>query len=119
MTDKDSKILSLSGLCRRAGGVIPGSGAVLGAVKRGGKDFPKAIFLSSSASERTTKQIKDKAKSAGIELYVLDADQYDIGRALGITASLSVYALTGRGPADSVIRLAKESKEQRDSDINE
>ena len=107
MTEGTAKILSLSGLCRRAGGVIPGSGAVLGAIKRGGSGAPAAIFLSSGASDRTKKQITDKASFAGIELFVLEADQYDFGRALGIAASVSVYALTGRGPASAVIELAR------------
>lgn len=104
-----SKILSLAGLCRRAGGVIPGADAVISAIRRGGKGAPKAVVLSSSASDRTKKQITDKAESHGIPLLIIDADAYEIGERLGIISSCAVLALTGKGPADRIIKAAKDS----------
>ena len=54
-TDMDNaqligKILSLSGLCRRAGGVVPGADAVISAIKRGGRSMPTAVIMSKSAT---------------------------------------------------------------------
>ncbi len=108
----EQKILSLSGLCRRAGGVVPGADAVISAIKRGGKGKPMAVIMSNAASDRTKKQVTDKTTHADIPLILLDSDAYDIGEKLGIISSCAVYALTGKGPAMNIISLAvsEESK---------
>ena len=113
MTEMDKaqltgKILSLSGLCRRAGGVVPGADAVIGAIKRGGRDKPIGVILSAHATERTKKQIGDKTAHAGIRLICIDADPFEIGERLGIPSSCAVFALTGRGPAEQILKLAEQ-----------
>ena len=115
-----AKILSLAGLCRRAGGVVPGADAVIGAIKRGGAGRPKAVILSSSATPRTTKQITDKTSSAGITLITIDADAYEIGEKLGIISSCAVFALTGKGPADKILEISQsaQNSEKVHSTIN-
>lgn len=110
------KILSLSGLCRRAGGVAPGADAVITAVKKK-SPRPVAVIMSSSASERTKKQITDKTANAGIPLIVIEADTYDIGEKLGIISSCAVYALTGKGPSVQVLQIAREANMVRKTDI--
>lgn len=111
MTDMDTaqiitRLMSLAGLCRRAGGVVPGADAVISTLQRGGKAKTKCVIMSSSATDRTKKQITDKCRSAGVVLYVIDADPYDIGERLGMTSSLAVFALTGKGPSTGVMELA-------------
>lgn len=102
------KILSLSGLCRRAGGVVPGADAVIAAVQRK-SPRPVAVVMSDSASDRTKKQITDKTANAGIPLIIIQADTYDIGEKLGIISSCAVYALTGKGPAVQILQIAREA----------
>lgn len=102
------KILSLSGLCRRAGGVVPGVDTVITAVKKR-SPRPVAVVMSSSASDRTKKQITDKTANAGIPLIIIEADTYDIGEKLGIISSCAVYALMGKGPAVQILQIAREA----------
>ena len=118
MTDMDAytqKILSLSGLCRRAGGVVPGADAAIDAVKRG-RGRTVAVVMSSSASDRTKKQVTDKSTHAGVPLIILPADAYDIGEKLGIISSCAVFALTGKGPATQILKTAREAGMVREAD---
>lgn len=101
-----TKLLSLAGLCRRAGGVVPGADAVISQVQRGGKAKTKCVIMSSHATDRTKKQITDKCTNADVTLYVIDCDPYDIGEKLGVRSSLAVFALTGKGPSAAVADLA-------------
>ena len=101
-----TKLLSLAGLCRRAGGVVPGADAVISQLQRGGKAKTKCVIMSSGATDRTKKQITDKCRNADVTLYVIDCDPYDIGEKLGVKSSLAVFALTGKGPSAAVADLA-------------
>ncbi|MCQ2456256.1 MAG: hypothetical protein MJ096_02765 [Clostridia bacterium] len=97
-----NRVLSLAGLCRRAGGVIPGAGAVTAALRGG--SLPKAVIYSSDASDRTKKQIRDKSSHRGVTAIEADIGSDEIGRALGLTSPCAVFALSGRGPSDELIR---------------
>ncbi|MBR6806836.1 MAG: ribosomal L7Ae/L30e/S12e/Gadd45 family protein [Clostridia bacterium] len=105
-----TKLLSLAGLCRRAGGVVPGADSVISQVQRGGKAKTKCVIMSSRATDRTKKQITDKCRSAEVALYVIDADPYDMGEKLGLKSSLAVFALTGKGPWAGAAELAEQLK---------
>ena len=70
---------------------------------------PVAVVMSSSASDRTKKQITDKTANAGIPLIIIEADTYDIGEKLGIISSCAVYALMGKGPAVQILQIAREA----------
>ncbi|MBR5447632.1 MAG: hypothetical protein IKV40_04335 [Clostridia bacterium] len=109
------KILSLSGLCRRAGGVVPGADAVITALQRK-SPRPAAVIMSGSASDRTKKQITDKTASAGVPLIIIEADAYDIGEKLGIISSCAVYALMGKGPSVNILKMAREAGLVREAD---
>ena len=104
-----NRLLSLAGLCRRAGGVVPGGDSVISAVQRGTK--PKAVILSSFATDRTKKQVTDKCTNANVPLYVVDIDLFELGEKLGLRSSLAVFALTGKGPVSQVVELAKKLNE--------
>ena len=105
------RILSLAGLCRRAGGIIPGSDALLGAVKRGKNALPAVIVLSSEASDRTKKQITDKAVYHSIPLIVIDADPDTVGRALGLISPCAVFGVTKRGPYEKLLEAARSEQQ--------
>lgn len=100
------KILSLSGLCRRAGGVVPGVDAVIGAIQRGGASKPVAVIMAKNATERTKKQISDKTTYAGVKLFCIDVDPFTVGEKLGMLSPCAVYALTGKGPSKQIRELA-------------
>ena len=115
MTDMDTqqfnKLMSLAGLCRRAGGVVPGADAVISQIQRGGKAKTKCVILSSHATDRTKKQITDKCSNADVPLFVIDADPFDLGEKLGLKSSLAVFALTGKGPSAGVVEIARQISE--------
>lgn len=103
------RVLSLAGLCRRAGGVIPGADAVIGALRRGGSGKPCLILLAADASERTVKQICDKAAHRTVDVYTPGFGSDEAGRALGVRSPIAVFALNGRGPADAIRDLCSTS----------
>ncbi len=101
------KLLSLAGMCRRAGGIVPGADAALGAASRAA-----VLVLSAGASERTKKQIRDKAKSRAVPLLEADADCDAIGHALGLVSPCAVFAVLRRGPYAAIVEAARDGKEQ-------
>jgi len=95
------------GLCKAAGGVIAGSDLVLNAV-RSGKVV--CVLIAQDASPRTQKQITDKCTFYNIRCAPAGADSFELGRMIGRSAPCAVLGLTGKGPADAVIRLLSEVK---------
>ena len=104
------KILSLAGLCRRAGGVIPGADAVISSLKRG--TSPRVVFVSAEASDRTKKQICDKTKHNGIPLGTLSASPDEIGHALGLVSPCAVFGITGKGPYEKLVTAVTADQEE-------
>ena len=102
---ESEKLLSLAGLCRRAGGIIPGASAALGATDRA-----CLLVLSSHASDRTKKQVRDKAKSRGVPLLETDADCDRIGHALGLVSPCAVFAVMRKGPFAALLGAAKSNQ---------
>ena len=90
------------GLCKAAGGIIAGSDLVLKAV-RGGKAV--CVLIAKDASPRTLKQITDKCTFYNIKYGVTEEDSYELGRMIGKSAPCVVLGLTGKGPADAVVKL--------------
>lgn len=95
------------GLCRAAGGVITGSTLVLDAVRN-----KKAIcvLVSSDATARTRKQIANKCAFYDVPWSAVTLDSTGLGRLVGKAAPCAVIGLTGRGPADVVVRTIRERK---------
>lgn len=94
------------GLCKAAGGVIAGSDLVLKAVRNG---KAVCVLIAKDASERTAKQITDKCAFYHVLCGVAEADSYELGRLIGKSAPCAVLGLTGKGPADAVVKLVSES----------
>jgi len=90
------------GLCKAAGGVIAGSDLVLKAV-RSGKAV--CVLIAKDASPRTAKQITDKCTFYNIKHGIVEEDSFDLGKMIGKSAPCAVLALTGKGPADAVVKL--------------
>jgi ribosomal protein L7Ae-like RNA K-turn-binding protein len=90
------------GLCKAAGGVIAGSDLVLNSI-RSGKVV--CVLIAKDASPRTLKQITDKCTFYNIKHASIESDSYDLGKMIGKSAPCAVLGLTGKGPADAVIRM--------------
>lgn len=96
-----ARILSLIGICRKAGGIIPGAGAVLSEMKKDRR--LRAVIISSDASDRTVKQLSDKAGYRNIPISFPNIDSDELGHAIGIKAPVAVIALSGAGPVCSLL----------------
>ena len=94
------------GLCKAAGGVIAGSDLVLKAVR---SQKAVCVLIAKDASPRTTKQITDKCTFYNVKYGVTDADSYELGKMIGKSAPCAVLGLTGKGPADAVVRLLSQN----------
>lgn len=91
------KLLSLLGLCRRAGRLEAGFIACQEAARTG-----KAALLAaaSDVSEKTCKNLRYEAERAGIPMVRLGADMQSLGHACGVRAG--VVAVTDEGFAQAV-----------------
>ena len=89
-------------LCRKAGGVIPGVGAALDAVRSSQK--PVAVILAGDASERTKKQVCDKCAFYSVPLYLADVTAERLGSLFGIRSACAAAAVTRKGPSGSFIQ---------------
>lgn len=105
MKNKNSHLLSLAGLCRRAGGIAPGADATLRELR--GRKRPKAVILASDVSERTSKQMTDKGRTYGVPVFRCSYSADDVGRALGMLSPVAAFAVTGRGPWTSLVEAAR------------
>ncbi len=101
----NSKMLSLAGLCRRAGGIVPGADASVREMR--GARKPRLVVLSRDVSDRTAKQIKDKGLFYGVSVFVSPYSADETGRALGSRSPISAFAATGKGPAVSLEKAAR------------
>jgi len=90
------------GLCKAAGGVIAGSDLVLKAVR---SQKAVCVLIAKDASPRTTKQITDKCTFYNIRYGIMEEDSYEFGRLIGKSAPCAVLGLTGKGPADAILKL--------------
>lgn len=96
------KIKGLLGFAKRAGKITFGSDAVLKDIR---DNKVKAVLLSSDASERTARKIKEAAKLAGIDSAVLGFDKEILGRSIG-RDGVAVTAVTDKSFAARIIELA-------------
>ena len=90
----ERKVLSLLGLCVRAGKVIFGVPMICEAMRKSGTSKPYAVFEASDTSDNTHKRISDKCAFYGMRLYRLDIDGATLAHALGKSASLAAVAVT-------------------------
>lgn len=98
------KLLRYVGLCKRAGGTVQGTERIEKALHQNPR--PACVLVATDASERTTKQIYDKCKTAGVPCVTLAADQYTLAHTVGATAPCAALALlSGKGPANAVAAM--------------
>lgn len=100
-----NKMLSMLGICRKAGRLAVGSDAAMTAVRSTGSGKAKLLLISSDASARTAKQFTDKCAYYGVSSLRVTADSFSIGHAVGKTA-VAVCAVTDSSLASALENLA-------------
>ncbi len=100
MTDP---LLSLLGMARRAGKLVPGFDAVLQSI-RAGKSH--AVFIASDISEKTAENICFAAEKAKVPARRFDCPMAELSAAIGIKTG--IVALEDRGFAKSALRRCEQ-----------
>lgn len=100
MTNNDAKVLSLLGLCQRAGQLISGEELVLDDVR---KRKVSLVILANDASANTEKKVKDKCSYYTIPAY-MTSDRYALGQAIGKEARV-VLGVRSEGFAKKIAAL--------------
>lgn len=101
------KVLSLLGLCRRAGRLAPGFDVSREAARSG-----KAALLlaAGDVSEKTFKNLRYEAERAGIPAVRLKPSMNELGRACGIKAG--VVAVADQGFAAALIKELEQTEQE-------
>lgn len=97
MTDR---LLSLLGMCRKAGKLEGGFDMCTMAARHG---EAKLLLAAVDISDRTSKNLRFEAERAGIPCARVEASMEDLGRACGLRAG--VLAVTDEGFAKALLEL--------------
>ena len=91
------KVYSLVGLCKRAGKVVCGEGAVKDSIRYGKAQL---VIIATDASDNTKKSITNSCKYYGVEYYIQGTKE-TIGHSVGNSYN-AVVAITDPGFAKSI-----------------
>ena len=113
------RLLSMIGMCRKAGKLTLGSDSVMKAIRAsGGKsNGAHAVIISSDASPRTVKQFTDKCSFYGVPMLHADFDSGEIGRAAGKMSAAAVCAVTDKSLAEAVIGIYEKYSKKEDTAV--
>ncbi len=107
MTDEERKrkIISYVGFARKCGACAVGTDSAIAEARRSGAAGKICVAISSDASERTLKQIKDKCSYYGVPLVETGLTGDEIARAAGKKMTVSAVAITDKNLARAVLSL--------------
>ncbi|WP_159459825.1 L7Ae/L30e/S12e/Gadd45 family ribosomal protein [Scatolibacter rhodanostii] len=100
------KILSMMGLCRRAGKLAGGFDLVCEKIREG-KAY--LTLAAEDISEKTFKNLNYEAQKYSVPAIRIEADMTTMGKACGIKAGVAV--VTDEGFAKALLKLIRESTE--------
>ncbi len=100
-------ILKYAGLAAAQRSVVCGSDLVMKEIRKKGGAI--CVLLSSDASERTKKQIKDKCAFYNVFLCCLDCDMETLGKRFGKLSPTAVAAVTNPGLCRQIKEIAAEN----------
>lgn len=102
------RLLSLLGMCRKAGKLSCGHDAAVGAIK---DKKAKLCLLSSDSSERLRKETATEIsyEKSEIPVIILESDMMEIGRATGLKSA--VLTVNDEGFAKAMLSLLESRKE--------
>lgn len=108
------RILSLLGLCRRAGKLTMGNDAVIDDILRG---KARLVVLANDISKNTQKGILSASHQHNIKVFVIDADKFMLSEAVG--KYCAVMSVTDAGFAKKLISLIESTQKNSDDDMVE
>ncbi len=100
------RLLSLLGLCQKAGLLAAGETACESAIRAG---KARAVILSGDASENTSKKFSNRCHYYGVPLVILPFTKQEIGRAVGKELR-SCAAVCEEGFAGHILELANKEE---------
>jgi ribosomal protein L7Ae-like RNA K-turn-binding protein len=110
------RLRAMLGFAMRAGRLIIGTELVCSAMAKDGKDKPKVVLLSNSASAGTKKKISTKAEFYGVDYFEINLDSDELGRLLGKLYAPATLAITDDGFAREIkLALTAGGKEVTDN----
>ena len=106
------------GFAMRAGRVIIGTELVCKAMASDGKNRPRLVLVSHSASDGTKKKLYSKAEFYGVEIITVNIDQEELGRLLGKLHTPAAVAIIDDRFADEIRRAAKDAGDGNEESNN-
>lgn len=103
------KILKYAGLAAASRSLVCGSDLVMKEIRKKGGAL--CVLLSSDASDRTKKQIRDKCAFYNVFLCELDCDMYDLAKRFGKLSPQAVVAVKNPGLCREIKKCAAEDRE--------
>ncbi len=110
-SDPEMRFLSAAGLCRKAGALVPGVSASIDAIR---KKTVRTVYMSSDISDRSAKQLTDKAGYYGVTALRVPIGSDRIGKAIGMRECVA-FAVSDKGPAGNLEEAAHELEEHREN----
>ena len=105
----NTRLYGMLGFAMRAGKVVIGTDSVCVAMAKRGKEKPRLILISATASEGTNKKILCKAEFYGIKVLTIDIDSGELGRLLGKLYAPATVAIVDDRFAEEIIRAIEAS----------
>lgn len=100
----NTRLCGMLGFAMRAGKVIIGTELVCSSMAKRGKDAPRLVLISSTASDGTRKKILTKSEFYHIEATTIEIDSDELGRLLGKLYAPAVVAITDDRFAEEIRR---------------
>ena len=96
------KILSITGISRKAGKMILGTEKVISEIRKGRKNSVKLVLIASDVSENTRKKISNACGFYNVPTVFIESDKTTFGHRMGANGELSVAGITDSGLAAAV-----------------
>ena len=103
----NTRLYGMLGFAMRAGKVIIGTDPVCKAMAKRGKEKPRLVLVTESASEGTKKKISFKAEFYGIRVCIIDIDSSELGRLLGKLYAPATVAIVDDRFAEEILSAVK------------
>lgn len=103
MNSEEQRLLSVIGLCAKAGKLIFGTDRICEEL-RAAKCPPLAVIEASGNSVNTSKRLKDRCAYYGIAHYVIASDALALGYAIGKKKPVAAVGITDKGLLEAVLR---------------
>lgn len=91
LTELNNKLLSMLGLCRRAGAMVIGTDLVTKSLPSG---RVRLVIYADDSSQNTEKKITDKCSFYGVKCVKVEFQGGEIGQAIGKSGTVCVVGIT-------------------------